>query len=141
MISQRVRIQNAVLVTVLHGEAEAVAIGYEDGLPVALGGLRPSSVLFNEVSKSWSRNARHGMDLRSHSTSWTFELHLKYDTEVSTEPLEYLLAEGLGVAADEENGLPAAIIELSGEASYKHPRQQQSGGSRVVLTFEVTETM
>jgi hypothetical protein len=141
MISQRVRIQSAILQVVLHGEALAIAIGYEDGLPVALEGVRPSSALCNEVSKSWSRDSRAGTDLVSNSSSWTFELHLKYDQEVSTEPLEYELREGIGLAADEANGLPAAFVELSGEASYKHPRQQQSGGSRVVLTFEVTEVM
>jgi len=132
---QRLRIQAALREA---GNVPFFAVRYANGIPSASGEtVYPASVLVNETGGSFAVDSNNGRTYSQYRTSWTFELHLKFDREVSLEKFERSLMDNPIVLP--KGSFPRVFVLLA-RAQVQHPRQQEtSQGTEALYIFNVEE--
>jgi hypothetical protein len=116
-------------------------VRYDDGKPVAIDPnaaerLSPESIAINEISSEFQPDVLTGRAVHQRRTAWQFELHLGFSNEVTATFFE------------EDNTKPVprvdatqfhtyALLRLN-HVEYDHPAREGSGGTSVILTWDIT---
>lgn len=99
--------------------------------------VSPASVETNEVSSAYKVESKHGRAYVQDRAQWVWELRLRFNSEVITEPFEdSLLQTPLYIPRDEASGVLRSLRLHLLDSSYEHPpRQGASNGTEAIFRF------
>lgn len=139
-MSQKLRIQNAILDTVLNRDFQGVVYD-ASGRPTAPKNITAKPlipVLCNEVGATFEDDEDYGRGVKSTRGTWTFALRIRFPREVMLEDYEEeLMNDPPRIPFD--GGYPYVQIRLT-STEVQHPVQQQSAtGTIAEFTFQAQQ--
>lgn len=142
-MTEKTRIQNKLIALALAGDFYAVSYDpdtklVEDIDPDTADNIVPASVHCNEIHSSFGSDNRQGRRHTLARESWTFDLMIAFNQEVTLEFFERSLIDPtILIPPDIPNDLPQVRLLLD-HVTPEHPQTQEATkGTKAVFTFAI----
>lgn len=83
----------------------------------------PNFAMVKEVGGTWGRDNRYNRTLKYARNQWSFELRMKFITEVNLEPFENLLEDGYNIKGN-TYGQHGPVLVQPISSNIEHPVEQ-----------------
>lgn len=146
----RIRVQNALVSLAMNGKFYRVAYDptthqatpvKADGSPITdlvADKIAPAAAVAGEVGSQFADAITFRRGQALDRTSWTFELHVRFQEEVVLEAFEEAcMTSPLILPRDSANGMDRQVtLKLRNSVVQQPIQQEESTGTKVVYTFE-----
>ena len=143
MITQRTRIQNAIIALIQAGEFYKVTYDEETLLADDVDDttqIAPEYVTANEIQATFEGDTQHTLSKKRTRATWSFQAIVRFNCQVTLELFEKALIDDPPVlAVDEANNLPQATINLTITRPIHPVNSESSAGTEVRLSFDVDQ--